>query len=87
MIKTIVIAQVCDGENLYTKGNRVRIKMKPRDENKPEQFSEYIGDIVHITNDAILLDIGIDTRLLDVNNIDKMRFAHHDETFYNTWDF
>lgn len=87
MVRTVVIMHVYDGELIYIKGDRVRIKMKPSDENHPERANEYIGEIVHIAEGSIFLDIGIDTRLLDVNNIDKMRFAQPDETFDNIWNF
>jgi len=87
MVRTVIVQQLEDGENIYHKGDRVRVKMKPRNKDKPEKANEYIGEIVHIADGAIFLHIGIDTRLLDVNNIDKMRFAALNETFDNTWDF
>lgn len=87
MIKTVIIQHLTDGENIYRKGDRVRVKMKPRDKDRPERANEYIGEIMHIAENHILLNIKIDTRLLDVNNIDRIRFAIPDETFIDAWNF
>lgn len=87
MIKTVIITQIHDGKNTYRKGDRVRIKMKPQDVHRPERASEYIGLIAHIADGCVFLNIGIDTRLLEVNNIDIMRFAALNETFDNKWNF
>lgn len=87
MIKTRIIQQVIDEDNTYEIGDRVRVKMKPRDENHPQNANEYIGEIIRITDTLIIVDVGIDIRDLVVCNIDKMRFAAADESFENTWEF
>ena len=87
MIKTVIIQHITDGENIYRKGDRVRVKMKPRDAVRSDRANEYIGEIMHIAENHILLHIGIDTRLLDVNNIDRIRFARTEENFIDAWDF
>ena len=87
MIKTTIIVQVSDDKITYRKGDRVRIKMKPRNMQHPECASEYIGCILHIVDGCIFLDIGIDTRLLEIRDIDMMRFALLNETFDNKWNF
>lgn len=87
MIKTVIIQHLTDGENIYRKGDRVRVKMKPRDAAHSDRANEYIGEIMHIAENHILLNIKIDTRLLDVSNIDRIRFARPAESFIDTWDF
>lgn len=87
MIRTVIVQYVTDDTFEYQKGDRVRVKMKPKDEDEPEWASEYIGEIMHIADGYFFLHIGIDTRLLKVKDIDRMRFAEPNETFENTWEF
>lgn len=87
MVRTVIVQQLEDGENIYHKGDRIRVKMKPRNKDKPEKANEYIGEIVSIAENRVVINIKIDTRSLEVNKIDKIRFARPDETFIDTWDF
>ena len=88
MIRTVIIQHVTDGTYEYQIGDKVRIKMKPKDPFKPEWADEYIGVIYDIRKDMIALDIPhLEQRYLPVCDIDKMRWAEPDETFENTWEF
>ena len=87
MIRTVIIQHVTDGTYEYQIGDRVRVKLKPKDKFKPELASEYIGKIVDIRKGFIALMIHGESKYLSVDDIDKMRWAGPDETFDNTWDF
>lgn len=87
MFKTKIIKQIEDGTNIYKVNDYVRIKMKPKDSNKPEWANEYIGYITEITQGCVTINNNFCTRELLIDNIDKMRFAKDGETFDNTWNF
>lgn len=88
MVRTVIVQIVIDEDNnSYEIGNRVRVKMKPRDVKQPELASEYIGFIDDITEDMVYVATNVGVRNLLVNRIDKIRFAANDEDFNNTWDF
>lgn len=88
MIRTIIVQTVIDDDNnAYDIGDRVRVKMKPRNAEQPELASEYIGYIDDIKEGVVDVCTDVGVRRLDVNRIDKIRFAADDEDFNNTWDF
>lgn len=88
MVQTIVIQMVIDEDNNnYEIGDRVRVKMKPRDANKPELASEYIGWIDDITEATVCVSTDVGVRKLLVQHIDKIRFAAENENFDNKWEF
>ena len=88
MVRTVVVQIVIDeNNNSYEIGNRVRVKMKPSNAEMPEWANEYIGWIDDITEDAVIVATTVGMRRLDVNRIDKIRFAAEDESFDNKWDF
>lgn len=87
MIRTKI--QIEDADKVYNIGDTVRIKMKPRYPDKPELASEYIGKIIDIKDNLIILYIDdLDyTKEINVNNIDRMRLARDGEDFNNTFNF
>lgn len=87
MIKAIVIKKLVDENNQYTIGDRVRIKMKPREGFGSELASEYIGYITDIHIDYVTIFNSYDKKDIFVNEIDMIRIAEPDETFENKWDF
>ena len=87
MIKAIVIKKIVYENNQYTIGDRVRIKMKPRDGFSSELASEYIGYITDIHIDYVTIFNSYDKKDIFVNEIDIMRIAEPDETFENKFDF
>ena len=88
MVRTVIVQIVIDeNNNSYEIGNRVRIKMKPRNIEMPEWANEYIGYIDNIGDDAVIVATTVGMRRLDVNRIDKIRFAAEDENFDNKWEF
>lgn len=88
MVRTVIIQYVTDDRFEYQVGDRVRVKMKPKDEDELEWASEYIGIISDIRKDMIALDVPhLERYYLPVQNIDRMRFAEPNETFENTWEF
>lgn len=87
MIKTIIVKQIEDDANVYRVDDYIRIKLNPKDLNKPERASEYIGTITDITKNSITICNNFCTRELLISDIDKMRFAKDGETFDNTWNF
>ena len=88
MVQTSVIQLVIDEDNHYYEiGDRVRIKMKPRDVNRPEMASEHIGYIDDIKEDSIIVATAVGVRRLYIQHIDKIRIASEDENFDNKWDF
>ena len=88
MIRTTIIQIVTDEKNnIYEIGDRVRVKMNPRNIDKPELASEYIGCIDDIKEDAIDVATNVGVRHLYVKDIDKIRLAAENETFDNKWDF
>lgn len=84
MIKTTIIKQVDDGKYIYRIGNWVRVLMKPRFPEFPQLASEFIGEIVEITEDTFTLDCILDNAIININKIDKIRFARDNEDFENT---
>lgn len=84
MVRTVI--QIEDGENVYKEGDRVRIKMQSNHPD-PERANEYIGTVKNIHGYFIILDCDIFERKIDMNKIDKMRFAREGESFLNTWNF
>ena len=82
MVKALT--QLEDGENIYKIGDKVRIKMESEN---PERANEYIGTIKNIHEHFIILDSGCMTRNIEVNKIDRIRFARDGESFDNTWNF
>ena len=88
MVQTIIVQIIIDeNNNAYEIGNRVRIKMKPHNADKPEWTSEYIGYIDDIKEDVIDIATAVGVRHLSVERIDKIRLAAEDESFDNQWDF
>lgn len=87
MIKTTIIIQIEDGENIYKIGDRVRVLMKPKNPDRPQLASEYIGKILKIGDDLLILDCKIDNAYIIVSNIDKIRFAKDGEDLDNTLRF
>ncbi len=88
MIKTIIVQIVIDeNNNSYEIGNRVRVKMKPRNIDRPEWANEYLGYIDDIKEDIVSVATAVGVRHLDVDHIDKIRLAAADENFDNQWDF
>ena len=87
MAKTTVIVQLEDEDNIYGINDKVRIKMKPSDPARPDKANEYIGVIAEIHKHHITLDTSLWLHTIDVDKIDKIRFAKENETFDNTWDF
>ena len=87
MFTTIIVKQIEDETNVYRINDCVRIKMKPKDLNRPERASEYIGSITEITNNLVTIHNNFCTKELLITDIDKMRFTKDGETFDNTWDF
>ena len=79
MVRAIIVEQLVDDRYIYTVGDRVRIQKKNGD--------EYIGEILKITIESVFIDIKLDTRLIFLCDIKKMRFAKPEENFENTWDF
>ena len=86
MVKTIVIKQIEDGNNTYYIGDYVRVHMLPRNPNKPQLASKYIGRIIDITKDTFILN-SLEDVVIIVSNIDKMRLAEFKEDFDNTPNF
>lgn len=84
-MKTIV--QLQDGDKIYEVGDRVRVKMKPNNADRPELASEHIGDIDSITKDDITIATRVGMRRIYVEHIDKIRLAAEGENFDNTWEF
>ena len=87
MLKTTIIVQLDDENNTYCINDKVRIKMKPSDPTRPDRANEYIGFITAILRNTITLETSSFEYTLDVDKIDKIRFAKENETFDNTWDF
>ena len=87
MAKTTIIAQLEDGESTYVVNDRVRVKMKPSDPTRPDRANEYIGVITDIRRGVIILQTPGLVYWIDVDKIDKIRFAKEHEDFNNTWDF
>ena len=87
MIRAVIIQYVTDDTFEYRIGDRVRIKLHPKDPYKPELASEYIGPVDDIRKNKIALNIHGATIYFDLNDIDKMRWVEPDETFENTWEF
>lgn len=84
MIKTTIVKQIEDGENIYHIGDWVRVLMQPRNPDRPQLASEFIGEIVDITATTFTLDCIIDNAEINVYKIDRMRFAKPTEDFDNT---
>ena len=84
-MKTIV--QLQDGDNVYEVGDRVRVKLKPNNPDRPNLASEHIGDIDSITKDGITISTHVGMRHIYVEHIDKIRLAAEGENFDNTWEF
>lgn len=87
MIKTTIVKQIDDGKNIYHIGDCVRVKMLPRNPDRPQLASEYIGEIVDIATTTFTLDCIVDNAKIIVSRIDKMRFAELTEDFENTPEF
>lgn len=88
MIKAVAIKKLVDENNEYTIGDRVRIKMKPPEGCGSELASEYIGNIIDIRPDFVIISNSIyNESALHIDKIDIMRFAEPNETFENKWDF
>lgn len=87
MARTEIIIQVIHNHNIFEENDYVRIQMKPRDPDRPELASSYIGRIYKIQKDWIIFNCGGDYFNIDVGEIDDMRFAHIKETFDNTPNF
>ena len=88
MITTTIIQIVTDeNNNVYDIGDRVRIKMKPSNADKPELANEHIGWIEDITEEAIYLATAVGVRKLYVEHIDKIRLASDGENFDNKCEF
>ena len=86
MIKSNIIVQVVDGNNVYNVGDKVRVLMKPLDGHN--KGYEYIGKIVDIQQTFMTINNDdCDCRVLPFGSIDRMRFARDDEDFTNTWNF
>ena len=86
-METIVIAQLKDGDNIYEIGDRVRVKLKPNNPDKPELASEHIGYIDNITKDCIIIVTRVGMRTIYIEHIDKIRLVAYGENFDNTWEF
>ncbi len=86
-MEIIVIAQLRDEDNIYEIGDRVRVKLKPNNPDRPELASEHIGDIDNITKDYITIATCVGMRNIYIEHIDKIRFAAAGEDFDNTWEF
>ena len=87
MIKTTIIKQIEDENNIYRIGDWVRVKMQPRNPDRPQLASEFIGEIIDITATTFTLDCIVDNAEINVYQIDKMRFADKMEDFDNTPEF
>lgn len=94
MIKSKIVVQIVDENNVYEVGNRVRVLMKVSAAYK--EGSEYIGKIVDIqeqfmvvdtSNNGCKIDAAVNYVVLLYKNINKMRIAKDGEDFNNTWDF
>ena len=75
MIKTNIVVQVVDGNNIYNVGDKVKVLMKPLAEHK--EVYEHIGKIVDIQETFMVLDTTIvkslqDYVVLNYGSIDKM---------------
>lgn len=83
MVKTII--QLEDGKNIYNVNDRIRVKMKSEN---PKRASEYIGIIGGIHERFITLNFSYNmTKNIEVDKIDRIRFARDGESFDNTWNF
>jgi hypothetical protein len=88
MIRTIIVQIIIDeNNNTYEIGNRVRVKMKPSNIDRPELASEHIGYIDDIKEGIIDVATAVGIRCLYVEHIDRIRLAAADENFDNQWDF
>ena len=84
MVKSTVIVQLEDGENIYKISDKVRVKMKSEN---PKRANEYIGEIIDIHQKYFRLNC--DGYIVEplVDKIDRIRFARDKETFDNTFNF
>jgi hypothetical protein len=88
MIRTVIVQIVIDeNNNSYEIGDRVRVKMKPRNIDRPELASEHIGDIDDVKEGVICVSTAVGMRHLYVEHVDKIRLAAADENFDNQWNF
>lgn len=83
MIKTTVIKQIEDENSTYYIGDYVRVHMLPRNPNRPQLASKYIGKIIDITKDTFVLE-SLENVEIIVSNVNKMRLAEPKEDFDNT---
>ena len=87
MAHTEIIVRVIHDKIIFEEHDYVRIQLKPFDPKQPKLYSSYIGTIQSIQNDCIVLNCDGDCFNIYTYEIDKMRFAHEKETFYNTPNF
>lgn len=87
MARTERIIRVIHNHDIFEENDYVRIQMKPRDPERPELASGYIGRIHNIQNNWIIFNCEGDYFNIDVDEIEDMRFAHLKETFINTPNF
>lgn len=84
MFESVIIKEIRDSKTgtAYRVGDRVRVCLKSSQ--GVDRHSEFIGEILDILGDSFLLS---GENLIKLKNIDKMRIAAPDESFYTHWNF
>lgn len=87
MFNAVIINEIRDSSTgeTFKIGDRVRVLKKPRETGRPG--SEFIGTIQSINEKSFVLIVEGDENIMELEKIDKMRFAKAGENFYNTFNF
>lgn len=79
-MKTIIIKQLEDNNNIYKVSDKVRVLL--------QNDNEYIGIIDDMKNDFLIMsNKDKDSFMINIDSIAKIRIAEENEDFYNKFEF